>query len=60
MNVNGYRAFLKGTATDLPCRGYSLKFQRRDAVESRRRATGVMTPPPGMTGVDEAQHGPEY
>jgi hypothetical protein len=42
MQLNGYRAFLMGTATDLPTRGFYLKFQRRDAVESRSRANGLL------------------
>lgn len=48
----GYRAFLMGTATDLPCRGFSLKFQRRDDVE-RAAADRASDAAAELTGVDE-------
>ena len=33
MNLAGYRAFLNGTATDLPCRGFYLTG-KHDALAS--------------------------
>lgn len=59
MNLRGYRAFLAGTATDLPCRPYVLKFPRRDDVESRRRASGVLKSAADYNGRDEGNNGTE-
>lgn len=59
MKLKGYRAFLHGTATDLPCRPYVLKFPRRDDVESRRRATGVLKSAADYTGVGRGYYGTE-
>lgn len=41
--MRGYRAFLLGTATDLPTRGFNLaqQVQRRDDVETASGDTGV-------------------
>lgn len=59
--MKGYRAFLMGTATDLPCRGFSLKFQRRTDVESRRRATGVSEGAADHNrALNEGNNGTEY
>lgn len=49
----GYRAFLMGTATDLPCRGFSLKFQRRDGVEGAADQRASDAAAGCITGVDE-------
>ena len=39
----GYRAFLYGTATDLPCRGVFLRDHRREDVDAAAELTGVLT-----------------
>lgn len=50
--MKGYRAFLMGTATDLPTRGFTLKFQRRDDVEGAA-SPRALEAAAGLTGVDE-------
>lgn len=47
----GYRAFLYGTATDLPCRGVFLRDQRRDAVDAAAELNGRMTAAGSQSGV---------
>lgn len=55
MKLTGYRAFLLGTAQDqLPVRGIWFKVQRREDVEAAAGSTGVLEPPPGLTGVCES------
>jgi len=51
----GYRAFLMGTATDLPMRGFALRDQRRDDVDAAAELTGVMTAAGSQTGVRAIQ-----
>lgn len=51
--MRGYRAFLMGTATDLPTRGFTV--QRRDDVEAAAGLSGVVTAAGSKTGVRAIQ-----
>lgn len=46
----GYRLFLLGTATDLPCKPFKL-VQRREDVEAAAELTGVVTGRRRQSGV---------
>jgi hypothetical protein len=52
----GLKAFLMGTATDLPTRGFGLRVQRRDDVEAEAGLTGLIGMPP-TTGIVRSYHG---
>ena len=47
----GYRAFLYGTATDLPCRGVFLSNQRREDVGTAAGSRALMTAAGSQSGV---------
>lgn len=55
----GYVAFLMGTATDLPTRGYSLRVQRREDVEAAAGLTGVLKGRRRQSGVVSGIYGTE-